>query len=79
VLVNERLPPCADLHTEYGELEMTVEVVSSLADAVAHIHTNGSSHTEVVVTEDKTAAELFLASVDAANVFHNASSRFADG
>lgn len=79
LLINERLEPAADLHTEYGELAMCVEVVAGLAEAVEHIHTYGSSHTEVIVTEDPAAAEAFLSSVDAANVFHNASSRFADG
>jgi glutamate-5-semialdehyde dehydrogenase len=66
-------------HTEYSDLVLAVRVVSSLDDAIEHIHTYGSSHTESIVTQDATAAERFLAEVDAAGVFHNASTRFADG
>ncbi len=47
--------------------------------ALAHIAAHGSKHTEAIVTEDAGAAERFLAEVDAAGVFHNASTRFADG
>jgi gamma-glutamyl phosphate reductase len=47
--------------------------------AIAHIHEHGSSHTETVVTEDGEAAARFLKAVDSACVFHNASTRFADG
>jgi len=71
--------PVADWHAEYGEPELAVGVVDSLEAAVEHIHRFGSSHTETIVTEDSTAAELFLGEVDAAGVFHNASTRFADG
>lgn len=56
-----------------------MELVDSMEDAIQHIHKWGSSHTEVVVTEDERAAETFLDQVDSACVFHNASSRFADG
>jgi glutamate-5-semialdehyde dehydrogenase len=69
----------ADWHTEYGELEMSVGVVDSFDAAIEHIHAHGSSHTESILTEDAEAAERFLREVDAAGVFHNASTRFADG
>ena len=66
-------------HREYGELVLAIKVVESMEAAIRHIHQYGSSHTETIVTEDRAAAEEFLAKVDAAGVFHNASTRFADG
>ena len=48
-------------------------------EAIEHIHTYGSLHTETIVTQDSLAAGRFLADVDAAGVFHNVSTRFADG
>jgi glutamate-5-semialdehyde dehydrogenase len=66
-------------HTEYSDLVLAVRVVNSMDEAIAHIHTYGSAHTETIVTQDSNAAESFLAQVDAAGVFHNASTRFADG
>jgi len=69
----------ADWATEYGDLILSVRVVDGLDLAIAHIHQFGSSHTEAIVTEDPAAAERFLKEVDAAGVFHNASTRFADG
>jgi glutamate-5-semialdehyde dehydrogenase len=71
--------PVKDWHTEFGEPELAVGIVDSLDGAIAHIHTHGSAHTESILTEDKEAAERFLREVDAAGVFHNASTRFADG
>ena len=66
-------------HTEYSDLVLAVRVVNSIDDAIEHIHTYGSAHTESIVTQDAVAAGRFLAEVDAAGVFHNASTRFADG
>ena len=73
------LPLTEDLHKEWGDLEATVEIVSDLDAAIDHIHRYGSAHTDCVVTEDPAVAERFLATVDSACVFHNASTRFADG
>jgi len=68
-----------DWDTEYGDTILSVKIVDSLDEAIAHIHAHGSGHTETIVTEDTANAERFLAEVDAAGVFHNASTRFADG
>lgn len=71
--------PVENWHVEYGEPELSVGVVDSFDAAVEHIHAHGSGHTESIVTQDNEAAERFLREVDAAGVFHNASTRFADG
>jgi glutamate-5-semialdehyde dehydrogenase len=69
----------ADWATEYGDLILSIRVVDGLSGAMAHIHEFGSGHTEAIVTEDSAPAEMFMNEVDAAGVFHNASTRFADG
>ena len=68
-----------DWHTEYGDLKITVKVVNDINEAIEHISHYGSRHTESILTQDERAAELFMEEVDAASVFHNASTRFADG
>jgi glutamate-5-semialdehyde dehydrogenase len=68
-----------DWSTEYSDLKITVKVVPGLEAAIEHIEHYGSRHTECIVTEDPAAAQQFLDEVDAAGVFHNASTRFADG
>ena len=65
--------------TEWLSLDVSVKLVEGVGGAVEHINAHGSGHTDAIVTEDKAAAEHFLAHVDTANVFHNASTRFADG
>jgi glutamate-5-semialdehyde dehydrogenase len=54
-------------------------VVDSLEEAVTHINTYGSRHTDAIMTEDQGAADAFVAGVDSAGVFHNCSTRFSDG
>lgn len=68
-----------DWHTEYGDLKITVKIVSGINEAIEHINHYGSRHTESILTKDQSAADLFMDEVDAASVFHNASTRFADG
>jgi glutamate-5-semialdehyde dehydrogenase len=69
----------ADWATEYSDLIISVKVVSSADEAIGHINTFGSKHTESIVTEDSVVADQFMNQVDAAGVYHNASTRFADG
>ncbi|MGM0590075.1 MAG: glutamate-5-semialdehyde dehydrogenase [Halobacteriota archaeon] len=68
-----------DWSTEYGDYIISMKVVDSLEDAIAHVNTYGSKHTESIVTENAENASLFMRRIDAASVFHNASTRFADG
>ena len=68
-----------DWSTEYLALILSVKVVDDLAAAIAHINRFGSHHTDAIVTEDAAAAELFQRRVDSADVFWNASTRFAEG
>ncbi|XP_046977710.1 delta-1-pyrroline-5-carboxylate synthase isoform X2 [Vanessa cardui] len=73
-------PPAArTMKHEYGSLECCIEIVKDMDEAIDHIHKFGSSHTDVIVTENDNTARQFLSSVDSACVFHNVSSRFADG
>jgi glutamate-5-semialdehyde dehydrogenase len=68
-----------DWVTEYSDLILAIRVVDSLDAALDHIAEFGSLHTEAIVTEDAQAAQRFLNEVDAAGVYHNVSTRFADG
>ncbi len=68
-----------DWGREYGDLTLAVRTVASVDEAIEHIHRHGSAHTEAIVTESPESKERFLREVDAASVFANASTRFADG
>jgi len=68
-----------DWAKEYSDLILSVKIVATLEEAIAHIQRYGSGHTEVIVTEDAGTAKRFMEEIDAAGVFHNASTRFADG
>jgi glutamate-5-semialdehyde dehydrogenase len=68
-----------DWRTEYLAPILSIRVVAGLDEAIAHINTYGSKHTDAIVTEDYTAAMRFLREVDSASVMVNASTRFADG
>ncbi|THF81208.1 glutamate-5-semialdehyde dehydrogenase [Cohnella fermenti] len=68
-----------DYATEYGDYILNVKLVDSVDEAIAHIRRFGTMHSECIVTETQANAERFLAEVDAAAVYHNASTRFTDG
>ena len=68
-----------DWRTEYSDLILSVRVVDDLQQALDHIAQNGSRHTECICTTNGATAEIFLRSVDSAGVYHNCSTRFADG
>ncbi|EFQ29185.1 glutamate-5-semialdehyde dehydrogenase [Colletotrichum graminicola] len=69
----------ADFDTEFLSLDLAVKVVASLDEAIGHINLHGSKHTEAILTSSSEDAERFMAAVDAAGVYWNASTRMADG
>jgi glutamate-5-semialdehyde dehydrogenase len=68
-----------DWGREFLALIAAIKIVDSLDDALDHIQTYGSGHSEAIVTDDEDAAQRFLTEVDAAAVYHNTSTRFTDG
>ena len=68
-----------DWQTEYSDLILAIKIVDSVESAIAHINQYGSKHTDAIVTEDSQIATLFQDRVDSAGVYHNCSTRFADG
>ena len=68
-----------DWHKEYSDTILSVKTVDSIEEAIEHINEYSSGHTESIITEDRENARIFLEIVDSAGVYHNASTRFADG
>jgi glutamate-5-semialdehyde dehydrogenase len=68
-----------DWQTEYSDLILAIKVVEDLTNAINHINQYGSKHTDAIVTNNQANAEKFLNQVDSAGVYHNCSTRFADG
>jgi glutamate-5-semialdehyde dehydrogenase len=68
-----------DWKTEYLDRIISVKIVDSLESAITHINRYGTLHSEAIITNNKAAAERFFKEVDAAAIFHNASTRFTDG
>ena len=66
-------------HKEYSDKKLSLKIVNSLEEAVEHINEFSSGHTESIITENKQNAEVFMNSVDSSGVYHNVSTRFADG
>ena len=69
----------ADWDEEYLDLVLSVKIVDDVGEAIEHINTHGSGHTETIVTGDSTAARRFQTEVDSSTIFWNASTRFSDG
>jgi glutamate-5-semialdehyde dehydrogenase len=68
-----------DWGEEYLDLILSVKTVGDVGEAIEHINTYGSGHTETIVTGDESAARRFQVEVDSSTIFWNASTRFADG
>lgn len=68
-----------DWYTEYSALKISIKIVDGVKDAINHINTYGTKHSEAIISENKENATQFLSGVDAAAVYHNASTRFTDG
>jgi len=69
----------SDWRTEYSDLIVSIKIVATADEAIEHIQRYGSGHTESIVTEDDAMASRFMDAIDAAGVYHNVSTRFADG
>ena len=64
---------------EYGDKSINLKIVDDTNEAINHINTYGSHHTDSIITQNSINAETFMRQVDSANVYHNCSTRFADG
>jgi glutamate-5-semialdehyde dehydrogenase len=68
-----------DFRTEFLSLKLAIKIVNSLEEAITHIETHGSHHSDLIITENQEHAEQFLREIDSATVYWNASTRFTDG
>jgi glutamate-5-semialdehyde dehydrogenase len=68
-----------DFDTEHLDYILSIKIVDGLSEAITHINTHGSHHTDSIISKDPRAVELFMLLVDSAGVYHNCSTRFADG
>lgn len=68
-----------DWKTEYLDYKLSIKIVKTIQEAIEHINTYSSGHTEAIITKNKESAELFMNLIDSANVFWNCSTRFSDG
>ena len=68
-----------DWQTEYSAKIVSIKIINLLEDAIEHINFYGSHHTDCIITENIQNAEIFMNNVDSAGVYHNVSTRFADG
>jgi len=66
-------------HKEYSDTKLSVKEVSGIDEAIEHINEYSSGHTESIITEDRENADIFFKNIDSSGVYHNASTRFADG
>ena len=78
-LIDVQVATEEDWKTEYLDYILSIKIVDNLEEAIGHINTYGSGHTDCIVTKNEEAAEEFMMLVDSGNVFHNASTRFSDG
>jgi len=79
ILPNIKLATNEDWETEYLDYTLSIKIVDSLGEAIAHINKYGSGHTDSIVSENKENVHKFMQLIDSACVFHNCSTRFSDG
>ncbi|MFI3166766.1 MAG: glutamate-5-semialdehyde dehydrogenase [Bacillota bacterium] len=68
-----------DFFTEYVDYKISIKVIDGLTEAINHINTHSTKHSETIVTNNKNASQTFLSQIDSACVYHNVSTRFTDG
>ena len=78
-ICSDIVPANNDWAYEHSDLILAIRIVNDLIEAVGHINTYGSGHTDCIITEDKAACDVFMDLVDSAGVYNNVSTRFADG